>query len=457
MVAGLPLVWLATRPPVQIRYLLLAIAVGILVWLPYLKFEHGRANSDLKSQFARHSNFYEKETLERAATMAREYGLPSDELKYKEAKPEKPLRSLKTRVLESSDQLALGSVNAMMNVGGNFTGYGWGRILSTVVGIGVLLFALIQMCPYIRNLRPDKMDGRIALWVAAFQASRWVTWAGVGMILIACLANEWLVARVLSADGCIENYTIRPLRLFEVLMAVGGMALIARKPIGRALGRLAEMPLTPLGAVAFIAAPCWVLMLWMASPDQPYRFWCLWPLQVVLIMGIGKLLLNAVVARMSAQNGTGRQMAAQATAVLGMVIMTLNPAVFTRVQEWRAHGWEGDSREIRALDTFGTVLSENRENSVAIGYVMPYQPFMAYFQVLDPIYKIGLQYDWYLLRKHGIRNSNTSPAGISRVDRYRLVIERDSLPNEVPALQVSFSGWEIIGKEEAYSWWRIRP
>ena len=454
LVAGLPLVWVVTRPPIWGRYLLLALVLSFIVWFPYFKFEAGRNFIDMKSQLARHSLFYETGMLAQVEDMARTCGLPYNQYKLPVATPENKKLSRSAKVLESADSLAIGVVSSIWNMGSNFAGYGWGAGLCIGLGAIILAFALVQMLPFIRNLDQWSVVSRIRTWHAYPFPKRLLDLMGVGMLLAACLVNEWLVSHILSSDGHLESYTIRPIRLFQGLLAFGGVVLLALKPGMKTLRKWAEKPVSRLGFLAIIIIPPWLLMMSLASMDQPYRFWFLWPLQVVMGVGILKALLFAGEVSVAPEYCLWRKRMAMITVGVALMAMVANPAVISRVKEWREQGWKGSSEEVRALDGFGRDLAKVRERAVAVGYVVPYQPFMANFHVLNPVYKIGLHYDWYLWRSLEIRNINISPSGTTDHDCFRFVVSRTPLETEQPALIVSFDGWDKLGEAGCCSWWR---
>jgi len=453
LVIALPLVWLIARPPVWSRYVFIALVLGLVVWLPYLKFEHGRGYVDLKSQFTRHSIFYETETLARVETMAREYNLPFD--KFRPPAPNhgsRPL-SLKAKVLESADDFAVSAVRAMTNVGANWSGYGWGDLLSAGLGTVVLLFALAQPINSLKPVAGGKGNlecGGLTPLSATPRLTKAVskgplTAIGLGLILLALVANEWVLARFLSADGRIEDYTIRPIRFFQVVLASTGVILLVRKPILIGMKRLAAMPATPLGTVALVLVPPWLLLMWMAAPDAPYRFWFLWPLHLVVMVGMFTLLPGCF---------TWGKAVTRVLLVVALMILVVNSAVLGRIKEWREHGWRSESEEVCALNCLGEAIVKERGKKVAVGYIMPFQPFMAYYHVLDSQYKVGLPYDWYLLSTYGVRNLNSAPKGVSDEDHYRFVAARRNMTIEMEPLVVPMSGWQKGGEIGSYFWWR---
>jgi hypothetical protein len=454
LLVGLALVWGLLRPPVQFRYLLMVLVVSLVVWLPYLKFEHNRNYVDIKSQLTRHSLFYDKETLMRFAALANTYGLPKEDFKPLVGNVTVRHPSLKVRVWESSDEVALRLVSAFKNLSANYSGYGWGWAGCTGLSVVVLLFALAQMCSFIGKVKLIDCGGWIRNYFRITCPAWLVGLMGSGLLFFACIVNEWSIARFLSADGQIENYTIRPIRLFQVMAAAAGIILLARKPMVVAVTRLVEKPMTPLGVVSLALVPPWIILMWLASPDQPYRFWSLWPLHAVLMMGIIKLFVKVAEAGVPSGYEAWRKEFAGVVVGLLLLIMMFNPVVMSRLGEWREQGWVGGSDEVMALDRFGKLLADAGVKESIVGYDMPYQPFMANFHVLDSLYKIGLNYDWYFWRKHGIRNLSRSPAGVSGEDRYRFVVMRNLAGNEVPSLQVPFPGGVRVDRQGIYSFWK---
>ena len=104
-----------------------------------------------------------------------------------------------------------------------------------------------------------------------------------------------------------------------------------------------------------------------------------------------------------------------------LVFMLLGNSVTTsRVKAWYKDGWPGsDPDEIRAVEYVANQLQGRQQ--AAIGYQTFIWDFMAKFNIVDPHYKVGAQFDLLFKDRHKISNTNRCAEGVSPHDEFRIV------------------------------------
>ena len=186
-------------------------------------------------------------------------------------------------------------------------------------------------------------------------------------------------------------------------------------------------------------------MTWMSSEFTPYRFWLFWPVLVVVLAGTVWSWL-ALVGK--TWNGIKR-----VVSVTIVALLLFNPAVIAVSKDWIANGWKSETPEAKALQSLAAIMQIGGARATTVGYIMPFEKFMAYYNVLDVRYKVGLPYDWYLQSAFGIRNTRMTPEGISNDDQYRLVDNAVPSGNQVSLSAVSMVGWSKKFVCGDYSCW----
>jgi hypothetical protein len=158
----------------------------------------------------------------------------------------------------------------------------------------------------------------------------------------------------------------------------------------------------------------WSILLLVAEPDKPERFFWLWPLQVIALIG----LTNALFGRSRHWYiGIGQRVVPLAL----VLVLAIEPLV-DHLQNWMRSGWAGtDAEEVQVADALGSYLRWQGMQRVAIGYETYIYPFMADYHSLDPTYKVGAEFDLLLRDRYAITNLNQCAEGISSRDAYRVV------------------------------------
>src|SRR5205823_8930891 len=67
---------------------------------------------------------------------------------------------------------------------------------------------------------------------------RWPTFFGIGLLVCGVLANEFVIGRYLAPNGALVSYTVSSIRMFQVIVVLGGLALLMRRSVARAIEML---------------------------------------------------------------------------------------------------------------------------------------------------------------------------------------------------------------------------
>jgi hypothetical protein len=345
----LPALWLIYRPPLFSRFHLLAAALTLAVWYPYLEFEMARGFVDLKSQLLRHNV------------------LPTN---YKDAWCDPDL----TLMYSNSDST---------------------RLLSDA-----------NPLPVTRNSSLDLTDrllrrGRVLIENLFTSFPALIPFAGF---------NSFLSLLVLSA--------------VIILSGIGALHAARINPLTPVPGtRDNEVHQRQTGAVALSLAVPWLILVFVAEPSRPERFYWLWPLQAMFLVA---LITNSA---------TRLQIPALArcTGQILCISVMLIPSVQSHLNPWLENGWSGsDPDEIKVVDYVGQQLGSEGREQVAIGYQIFIYEFMANYAILDRQYKVGAEFDFLFKHRHGISNTNQCAEGISPNDEYRIVQTRPKQPEWHP-------------------------
>jgi hypothetical protein len=282
----LPVLWLIYRPPLGWKSLLLSVAFGALVWFPYLRFEAGRGFVDLASLFLLRpvdsvGGTTSTEPIYCYSALPGENDEPNDiYLPYVggaeiEQRVVYPLSGWK-------NQAAYRICRILLNVDRNFDtdlfSLGVSRILNAALwwifmaGWSALGWAALRAWKPVQRI----MDaGRARPWIPLAAA------AG-GALAIYFLLNPDLIANF-AADKSLDrnmSLAVEQMRAFLPwiwLSAFAGWFLAGRAPERR-----------PNQAILLLAFSLpWLILVLLAEPGKPERFWFIWPLQVwVTVLGL---------------------------------------------------------------------------------------------------------------------------------------------------------------------------
>ena len=404
----LPVMWLWHRPPARLAPLTIAVAVSLIIWFPYLAFEARRDFVDLRSQVLQQHILpipFQQSWCDPGLTRLRDRQEPDV--------PQGSLApSLGSRLLLRGKALVWGLT------------YNFERVVRAP---GASLFLLVISSLTVLQLTP----GSTATWPRG--AHPWLRPLGLVLILCAVLVD---LARLLTTYGYLAPLTGEMLALWQLVLGLSGFVLFLgtwdrgltcdRQPRHSRLASESD-PIAPRAKVLVVSFLIpWGILLLLAEPN-PYllggerRFWWLWPLQVIL--------LAAAVTHVLPEWGASRRLVATLRGALVLAVL-LNPLTHSRVEAWLRTGWSGlDAPEVQTVDFIAEELRREGKTRAAIGYQTLYVDlpafnfFMADFNVVDPRYKVGAEFDLLLTSRHGITNTTRCAEGIAADDEYRVVQE----------------------------------
>ncbi len=421
----LPVFWLFFRAPVRMRSLLLATVIVVATWYPYIEFQVSRDFADLRSMVFRErispAN-YKASWCMPSLTLKRwnDQGASNSE-RHLISHVSGDTTTTTTEVGQHRKLLqAAGSRLALLTEGlrSNF-----GQMtFSSAVGVPLTILALISLA--IVSLLPFAAAAEFIHHQRFWRY--WITVSAPVAFVSELFLNEFFIKRFLSIDGVLGSSTVSTIRRLQVALGVTAVALLILKTrvatfLSLLLAAQKADRHTPAGsdpAVLFALSLLipWGVMLLVAEPGRPDRYWWLWPLQVVV--------LAAAVTYLPAQFKLSRSIAATGQVFLTLLLL-LHPWVMSPVQSWMKMGWFGPTApQVQAVDFVANHLSSEGRNTAAIGYQIFVYGFMAKSNIIDPRYKVGAQFDMLFKYRHGILNSDQCAEGVSSKDEYRIVQTR---------------------------------
>ncbi|HVX31201.1 MAG TPA: glycosyltransferase family 39 protein [Nitrolancea sp.] len=226
-VLALPVVWLVYRPPLLSRSLLVAGALGMAVWFPYLQFTAGRGFTDLSSQLLRQSIVpanYQAAWCDPALTLQSADGTATQ-----------------TDAGASPGQASVANAP------------GLGQRLSQRLGV--------------------VREGLVANYTGAVPTSL----AAVALMLmtLATLTVVAVNAFARPALGFVRRYAPRRTGIAKRTKWLDSRYEATDQP--------ARERLQSAAVLLIILAIPWLLLLAAAEPDKPERYYWLWPLQVIAL------------------------------------------------------------------------------------------------------------------------------------------------------------------------------
>lgn len=417
----LPLAWLYFRPPVRIRPLLAGGFIGLAVWMPYLRFELDRGFIDLRSQILLQSIF------------------PADNYRSAWCEPDVALSQIEPPLgIEASstyapvyDRQAASAAQALQRMGGSL----WKKALSNYEPVAPI---------------PGASEGLLFLTLisaVSLAASRgnvfiprryWRSWyfpLALAMIMAALLVNEVFVARYLSPDGILGSGTITKLHRLQTLGLMGGGLILLEGfliqfPIKSWFPHQEEKPSSEEGRsprlLGLSLAIPWIILLIVAEPGKPERFWWLWPLQILFLSAA----VSVLIPRLGISRGPARIIAG--AIILAIVV---NPFMQGRVSSWLQDGWSGrDADQVQVVEFVADRILEKGSDHEAIGYQIYIYHFMAAYNLINPQYKAGAEFDLLFAEMGGITNTNQCAEGLSPMDSARIVQLRPELDPAAPRM-----------------------
>jgi len=398
----LPALWLVYRPPVRLKPLLAATAIVFLVWFPYLRFEAPRAFVDLRAQVLFHAV------------------LPAD---YKEAwcDPGLRLRTLSsTPSALASSAGGAGVVQDSQSVFSRAGNYASDRFVSNFRGVALFpgngAFSVALLVMVLVSL----------LWLSASPSARpnrppwWLRWrAPLAVAAILSGLAAYVISRRAGGDPQLH---LSDLHGPGKLLIAAGIALLAGTYLAGFAHRLfirtgvrvepGERAHRMKLVVLSLVIP-WVILVAAAEAGKSERYLWIWPLQVMFLAAFAAYLLPRL--------GAPRPVIWLAQA--GLVFLLVgNHLLTSRIDAWKETGWSGrNADEVRVVDYVANQLNSKGKKRAAIGYHIFIYPFMANFNIENPGYKAGADFDVLFNYRRHIVNTDTCAEGLSPKDEFRIV------------------------------------
>ncbi|MBI3326880.1 MAG: hypothetical protein HYZ81_09280 [Nitrospinae bacterium] len=405
----LPVMWLVHRAPLRLWAVVMAAGVGLGIWYPYLVFQAERGFVDLKSQMLRQQILpaHPQHAWCDPHLTIRTWGGPSHV----------PDSTPSAEIQASDDTSPRGWTHLLVRAKAVIGGlpYNFERVLRIPdATLGTPLSTVLVLLASSSLALLSMSESSRAIFHRMWRP--WLMPFATGMLLSSVLANEFVLTPILGSDGTLGASRIENLRIWQMVLGLGGIALWLPSYAG--MNRQSEPSATKARFLALSLLIPWFTLLLLAEPELyplggERRFWWLWPLQVILLSAF----VTDVLPRLRAP----RLFTWVAPASL-IVIVLGNSFVLSRMEQWLKTGWSGpDADEIQALDYVAEQLRSQGKSHATIGYQVAMGRFMAEYHVVDPQYKVGADFDLLLKLRHGIVNTNQCAEGISPVDEYRMV------------------------------------
>jgi hypothetical protein len=413
-----PAVWLLYRPPIGTAALLTAGIVVLAMWYPFLRFQLSRDFADLRSMILREKIFL--------ADYKNSWCDPTLIMKRLEEPRSIPAAVTDNRRIETNPEHGLWYRTLLESVSLRFRVVREGLLANfeqmtyfPTASFGLLAFVLFSLVgmyvsPFVRN--PGAMQ-RPDTW------RRVVLGVSFTLFVTGLLLNEFFIAYLLSLDGILEITTLRTIRWSQAVLALSAIILLMQnRKISNLLDRRLTFPEqlrqkieTPMPLALGLLVP-WFVLLLVAEPARPERYWWIWPLQVIALV--------AAVIYFPARLKFSRWIMRTGTVALTFLLL-LNPSLVLHVHSWVQTGWAGPTaKQVEAVAFVANQLKQEGRNQAAVGYQMLTYGFSANYNIIDSRYKLGAELDLLLKYRHGVLNTTRCAEGISPFDEYRIVQTR---------------------------------
>jgi len=406
-----PAIWVLYRPPVKLAPLVVAACAILAVWYPFLRFERSRNFADLKSILMlrrmqppdyRASWCVPELTVQRIDGRTESLTPPPPPTVSISERAKEHLRRRSNTVKEglvfNFDQMTFTPLAA-----------------PPLLLLALATLAVIALQLPVRFL--DRADDR-----ATERHRRWIVRVGWMLLALSVLANEVLVARLLSTTGQIVASTVWTIRTVQASLLVFGVALIVgarqilelrRRLTSQAAERSQHTPYINAGLFAVGLLVPWLVLLAVVEPGHAVRYFWIWPLQLAAMV--------AAVTFVPERLGWSKSGAVWCQIALVAVLMT-HPWLVSPVRAWMSSGWSGPmASDVQAADYIGAQLRAQGRDAAAVGYQTYIAEFMAAMNIADPRYKVGAELDMFLKYRYGVFNTNQCAEGVSSDDEYRIV------------------------------------
>lgn len=412
-----PAIWLVYRPPLRLAPLLVAGGFVLALWSPYLRFEAPRGFIDIRSQLLQQNIFpadYRQAWCDDQLTLV----TWQEESAFKAEINQAPSPAASTTSFFRVANL----VNAMRDK----LLYNYQPVVP-LPGAGLALL-LVTFGGLLIISVPGAHAGK------AGPAASWWRLAATGAILLGVMTGGMFVAtRIIGAGSILQGAKFLLISRLQMMLIAGGVTLLAGLGMATAVNRIlirvhikiqtAEQARQARLLVLALLLP-WFLLLLFAEAGKPERFMWLWPMQSIFIAAF----FVAVLPRLRAPRAV-----IWAGALLAALAIAANATLTWKVESWAGSGWAGeDAAEIQLVDAVARRIKADGSEQAAIGYHTFIYPFMADYNVTNPLYKAGSEFDLLFLFRHGIENRNRCAEGIAAEDEYRIVETRPKPPEWSP-------------------------
>jgi hypothetical protein len=403
----IPLVaWIFFRPPMRILPLIATVAVGLLIWLPYLRYEVARDFIDIRSILtltrissqntleSRTAPPYCLATLPGEPDMRAETYIPylgsasADRLVY-------PAEGIKPT-------LYYHACTFFLNIDRNFDG---GYFFTPLPILGVLLWIvfMVGLFQAAAMMVPASWTSHRAL-LRFSSAPVWLV-AGISLIVSGLLfLGVWFSLRYMLAGK--DHAFLLVAQQAQYFLPLLFFSLCAGFHLGLQPTRRDPAKVFTVFALWIP----WLVVVLLAEPGRPERFWWLWPLQVALAVMALFQIVDA---------WKGPRWIYWVLTIVVMVAMFPAPEYFPRIQEILTRGYSGpDSGQIHVVDFIGKETRGSGKSQVAIGYRFNGdKPDTA---AADPSLWYGSWFNLMLQSRWQLENTDHVPAGISDADQWRI-------------------------------------
>jgi hypothetical protein len=428
----IPVLWLLFRPPVRPAPVLLAAAIGLMIWFPYLRFESSRGFSDLKSILFLNPVSQQGETKSQTP-MYCYASLPGEQ-----------------DTVHGTYIPFLGNDEGMDRV--VFPEPGWGKYhracvllsnldrnydegyflsASPVINAALWFFFLVGMfvllgMAIVHWEKKNPFLGKIRSIHPAIIL-------GVGLvgtlILIGGLSPDFLAS--FSADGQLFQGTrlvVEQLRYYAPLLfsaCLFGVYIGFRSP---------KRSLQDIVPLIMVWIP-WLLLVVLAERTRPERFWWIWPLQAAIMV----LAVYQIIGIFSTKAWPKIAL----TVALGVLVFPLS-FYLPSLRGWIEHGHGGeDSAQFQLVDYLHDELEAEGTEKVFLGYDL----LSTYYRDEPPVdtrMRAGSWFDLILKTRWGIQNLNQDPTGKDNRDTWR-ILESENPSLSAPSPWEGFSAVKVFG------------
>jgi hypothetical protein len=168
----------------------------------------------------------------------------------------------------------------------------------------------------------------------------------------------------------------------------------------------------------------WLILILVAEPGRPERFTWLWGFQLLAVSLFSTYALPHLHAP---------KIVTYSTQLLLLILIVPLGSLPTRFENWSKNGWAGqDASEKQVVDYVASQIKMDGKDRASIGYQTFIYPFMADYNIINPRYKVGAEFDLLFKYQYGVLNTTQCAEGFSSHDEYRIVETVPKIPTWAP-------------------------